>query len=302
MKQMPRLDELRRATAAARQRQPAQLAPARAAEPGDVYLFPGEGDVATRWAVLAAHPDRPDLLFAVPGDGHPLFGLADAPLPGEADHRFTLRCGLGLWLPRDAYRRDYFLRALTADQLRQARAKARQVVAGAADGPEAARESEANPEYQEWMELVASAVDRLASAIRTRAVIITPAEFEPTLPFGRPGAAEAAPALAAASPGMAVEAALPEPSRPAHRIDLAHPGKTWLVLEEGGVAVLFHAEPGVVPPPAFGANESGGWQALVWATTYGGTSARAFAPWVAGAARLRFGDDEFSQEVTVPRP
>jgi hypothetical protein len=306
MKKMSRLDEFRRATAAARHRAAAETAP-RPAEPGDIYLFPGEGDLATRWAVLAIHPDRPDLLFAVPGDGHPLYGLADAPLSDKPGHRFTLRCGLGLWLPRDAFRGDRFLRTLSTDQLRRARAKARQIVAASADGPEAARESEADLEYRGWMELVAAAVDRLASAIRTRAVVITPAEFEPTLPFGRLPSAEAAPAaMAAASPGMADETVPPQPPPPsprAYRVVLAHPGETWLLLETAGVAVLFRAEAGIAPPAAFSADTSGGWQPLTWAGTPGGTGARAFTPWIAGALRLRFGEnDEFSQEVTVPRP
>lgn len=305
MKKPSRLDEFRRETAAARHRSPSQAASPGPAKPGDIYLFPGDGDLATRWAILTIDANRPELLFAVPADGHPLFGLADAPVADETGHRLTLRCGMGLWVPRDAFRGDRFLCTLSDDQLRRSRAKARQVVAGAADGPEAAREAEADPEYGEWMSMVAAAVDRISSAIRTRAVVVTPAEFKPTHPFGGRAAESTPVALAAASPGMAEEVDLSEPTQSpphAYRIGLIHPGETWLVRESAGVATLFRGEPGTAPPPAFGGQASGEWLPLAWTNTPGGTGARAFAPWEAGGVRLRFGDGEFALEVTVTPP
>jgi hypothetical protein len=310
MKEMSRSEEFRRATAAARQRAAAERAArddtvSRQAGPADVYLLPGEGDIATRWAVVAVHPDRPHLLFAVPADGNPLFGLADLPLVDQAGRRLTLRCGLGLWLPRDVFPAERRLRLLSAEHLRRAREKLRQVTAGALDGPEAARESEANPDYREWMVLVAAAVERLAAATRTHAVTLTPSDFHAVIPFRRGAATEPTPlALAAASPDMAEEAAgaaVPPAAPPAWRVDLLYPGELFLLLEPDGVAVVYRNESGGAPPRAERAGASDDWVPLAWESTPGGSAARTSVPWAGESVRLRFGEGDSAREVTVSR-
>lgn len=126
---------------------------------GEVYMMPGAGDCATRWAVVKTD-DRHQTVFAVPVDGFPLYGLSDQPLR----EGITARCGWGLWLPRDAFvNRISALSKQSADLIAS---KLHEVVTANIDGTEAARESEANPDYHEWMGEVGDAVAKIADLFR----------------------------------------------------------------------------------------------------------------------------------------
>src|ERR1700736_3402209 len=62
--------------------------------PGDLYVFPLEGDAAPEWLVVREHPADRDVLFLVPADGFPLAGTPDVELAEESGGRpLTARCG-----------------------------------------------------------------------------------------------------------------------------------------------------------------------------------------------------------------
>lgn len=133
---------------------------------GSIVVLDRDDDCAVRWAVLAVHPQDSALLFAVPGDGHPLFGLPDCPLPKAPTGGMTLRCGWGLWLPRAFVESLTVIGTLSSAELNYAKAKMNQVVTGRLDAPEAASENEADPEYRDWMMEVGTAVEALAERFR----------------------------------------------------------------------------------------------------------------------------------------
>jgi hypothetical protein len=132
------------------------------AAPGDLYVFPVSESAALEWLVIRAHPDDPGLLLLVPGDDFPLAGTADVPLPPDPTRRRLIaRCGQGLWAPTtllDARRR---VGCLPVDQLPQVRQMLADLARGRNTGGEQQQQADADPEYEDWMEVVEGARKRL---------------------------------------------------------------------------------------------------------------------------------------------
>jgi hypothetical protein len=310
-----RLEQIRKATAEAvaadRERRAALAAESSPPpRPGDVYLLPGPSAIDLRWVVLAAHPEM-ELLFAVPADGHPLVGLTDVEV--DAAQRagpLVLRCGHGLWVHGEEFRPELRVGALEEQYVRRGLDKLAQMTGGGLRGPASQWESEANPDYEEWLAEVGGAVDAVAEALRLRKETFYAADFEPLRQFpaalGSPTDAEPQLALAAASPGALPD--LYESLRgntgglPARRLNYPHPGDLFLLLEEEGVAVLHVSEGGVAPPVVHTLDPAGASLPAEWFPTPRGTATRAFFPWQGGEVRLYFGRGEGAREVTVKQP
>jgi hypothetical protein len=312
MNHSSRLQQLLEATAEAVARDRARraaLAAETAADPraGDVYLFPGPSAADLRWVVLGRHTDR-DLLFAVPADGHPLVGLADVAAAESAScGALVLRCGQGLWIHAEEFRYEWRVGVLDGASVERAQEKMRQIADGKLDGTAAQWETEANPDYDEWMSEVERAADLLATALRLRHETVAVSEFQRCtwLPEKTAATTDAEPqyALAAASSGALArlfealqldEATAP----PAHPVAYLYPGAIYLLLESTGVAVVYLTD-GEQPPPELHAIVAGKDHPAEWRTTPRGTSARAFFPWEGGEVRLRFGQGDRAREVTV---
>jgi hypothetical protein len=327
MSKITRLEEFRRATADARRKTEAErvaldATAGRPAQPGDIYLFPGDGDAASRWVVVAIRGADGDALFAVPADEHPLYGLADVQLDDNAHPPMSLRCGLGHWLPREAFRADRRLRMLSTEALNGARDKVRQVIRASLDGPEAARESETNPDYLEWMDRVVRAADRVAAAANgepgtapsladeweddwdepdfSRRLTLSTSELRPVPLAVRPDATPAL-ELAATSPGFLEAPATPTQPVLGYQVDIAGPAQLILVPEPGGVRAIWRSDSRATPPPGYTRESSGDWSPLDWKLTPGRTSAGALVAWLGDLVVLRFGDPGAPVEVAIPR-
>lgn len=317
MRNLSRLEEIRQATAAAvaghraRLEQVASQA-SRPAGPGDVYLFPGRFANDLVWVVVGSHPDQP-LLFAVPADGHPLVGLTDIEVAASKAHdRLALRCGYGLWIHRDEFRSDWRVATLEGRYVRRAQQKMKEIAGGNLLGSASQRESEANPDYEEWLAEVEADADRLANALRTREETLTAQDFTQakilSLSEGEVESRDAEPqyALAAASSGPLArlyEAIQLEPENapPAKPVDYLYPGSLFLVLERDGVAVVYAPQDGQPPPVLHGIEGAKETQAS-WVPTPRRSAWRASFGWGAeGRVRLRFGHAEHSREITVQK-
>jgi len=134
--------------------------------PGDLFLFPLASDLAFCWAALLQHPDDAALWFAVPTDDNPLAGSADL-VAGESasGDPVTLRCGLGLWVPQDAFAKAQRAGVLAEADVRQARARLAALARGKLRVSAAQEATENDPAYEAWMTEVAGAEEMLSSLL-----------------------------------------------------------------------------------------------------------------------------------------
>jgi hypothetical protein len=307
-----RLNELKKATSDAvmkyRAFQTANATARHGPELGDVYLFPLSSAYDLSW-VIAASQSENGLLFAVPADGHPLAGLTDV-LVSESTPwgTLTLRCAHGLWIHPCDFGSAKWIGTVEKIAIERVGRKLAQIAAGKLAGTAAQREAEANPDYEDWLTEVEHAAEALASALRFEAEELDIGDFSVAV-LDEDSDDEIAifKVLAAASGGELAETSadtgqVSREAPPERRVDFLYPGELSLVLESGGVAIIYRSCAGAAPPPTFIIDPSSQWQPAAWATTPGRSLARAFVAWVDGRVRIRFGEGDSSREVAVARP
>lgn len=142
--------------------------------PGRIYYVRGlPENVYLVFAVVSAHPDntgdvlRPaddDVFFVVPCDDNTtVLGLMDVASWKECNRYYfgdlVARCGQGFWTTRAFFERTRYMGQLEVDHEK----RIRKVLASAARGTlhGGQRHDEANPDYEEWMLEVGTAVHRL---------------------------------------------------------------------------------------------------------------------------------------------
>lgn len=144
---------------------------ARGTEPqaGDVYRFPRTdsapatdllaepeavvwGQSPPLWVVVGRHDQDPDAWLVVQADDVTLAGTPDVPIPADAMvGPLTVRCGLSHWLPvaflaearRVAVVEDWHLERIVE--------KTREIFAFELIGSPGQAETDADPDYQDWM-------------------------------------------------------------------------------------------------------------------------------------------------------
>ncbi len=122
--------------------------------PGDVLGFAETAEHSVLWAILEAVPVRePRELLAVAADLHPFAGSSDVAVPAEsAMGALCLRCGFEVRLDAAACGAAKRVGVLEPEVLEQARRKRAQIEAGALTGSVLERETDGEPEYQDWLE------------------------------------------------------------------------------------------------------------------------------------------------------
>jgi hypothetical protein len=314
MNNTQRLEQLRAATADAIERHSAHLAELKkiAGQPaqiGHVFLFPNSTDIDLHWVVIASHPDKP-LLFAVPTDGNSLVGLTDVVISCPALGPRVMRCGYGLWIHRDDFHLHLRVDVLDKRHIQRAKGKLQEIGSGDIRGSASHRETEANPDYEDWLSEIERAVDRLARSLRVRDVTIKSADFVRTVELpglaASPTDAESHYTMAAWSGGALarlLESYQQEIGKGllVRQIDLLYPGALFLVLEADGVAAVYLPEAKQPPPHVYVIDASGQELQGVWNTTPKGTGARAFFPWTTDRIRFRFGHGVQALEIIVEK-
>ena len=180
-----RMDRLRRAMAEAAEalaQEPAiSFDPSRPPTPGDLYVFDSAGDAALEWLIVREHPDDPDLLLVAPADDFPLAGTPDVGLPRELIRRpLTARCGEALWLPQDACALRLRVGTVPKEALSLVRRKLADLFQGQASGSDDQRQSDIDPEYENWM----GWVERSRELLQCRADR-TPIDLGQVIPFAQ---------------------------------------------------------------------------------------------------------------------
>jgi hypothetical protein len=237
--------------------------------PGDLYLFRlGEG-AALEWLVVREHPDDPGLLLMVPADDFPLAGTPDVKVPDELAHRpLSVRCGQGLWLPARQLEPHLRVGSLAAEALRQVRQKLAELARGQAAGTEEQRQTDLDPEYEDWLGEVELMRQRLQEQADQagRVVLFSDLSRQP------PPELATEPQLAlAAEPGDELLKGLAEALAGAtatvryHEVALGGSGKLFLLADSEGVRAVWvgaaTAAPALEGQQAPGQFRSVRWQA-----------------------------------------
>jgi hypothetical protein len=134
------------------------------------------GDAATRW-INITHTR------IAPIDSHPLYALPDHPITHTdpqtpktitlngtqrtvPPQHLVIRLGLTYTIQPHLLQDYPTCGQITTQQLQQTRAKYLQLINGKLDGPEAAWESQANPDYHNWINKLARNSHTLITKIR----------------------------------------------------------------------------------------------------------------------------------------
>ncbi|HSS48735.1 MAG TPA: hypothetical protein VLX28_07305 [Thermoanaerobaculia bacterium] len=146
-------------------------------EPGGLYVLAETAGFPVEWAVLDAPAGNAGQFLAVPADTNPLAGSADVEiLANEPAGPLSLRCRFALWLDAARFDPDRRTGALAPDAVARALEKKAALEAGDPAASPLAWETDADPEYEDWVREVlhpahaalASPAAREAPAGRTR--------------------------------------------------------------------------------------------------------------------------------------
>ena len=123
--------------------------------PGELFLLPTTEGLPVEWLVVDRDPaDRSRLLLA-PADTNPLIGSADVSiLENSPAGPLSIRCRFGVWLES----REMLLQRpsgfLKEDDLRRVQARLEQLERDSLSDSLLGRRTDADPEYQDWIESV----------------------------------------------------------------------------------------------------------------------------------------------------
>ncbi|MCP4656992.1 MAG: hypothetical protein GY856_16395, partial [bacterium] len=139
--------------------------------PGDLFVCPATADFAVQWAVIDRDPRDERLVYVVPADIHPLIGSADVAAPaGSTSGALSLRCGFELRIETGTFDPEMRTGFLESEVLDRARHKRAEIERGHLSSSVPERETDTEPEYQDWAEnVLAQAQAALRENVRRRA-------------------------------------------------------------------------------------------------------------------------------------
>ncbi len=134
----------------------------RSPRPGDTFVFAETSACPVEWAVLERDPAGAQRLLVVPVDENPLVGSRDvAAGDGATDGVAHLRCAQGVGIDVDAFTPELRTGVLNPEMLERARCKRAEIEAGTLRASFLEEETDADPEYQRWLEMLGEAQARL---------------------------------------------------------------------------------------------------------------------------------------------
>ncbi len=122
--------------------------------PGDLFVLAATANLPVEWAVLGHDPEGPDGLLAVAADSNPLAGSADVTVAAADGGPLTLRCAFAVRLGSERFESARRTGFLAPGSLERARRKRAEIEAGALTGSMLEEETDAEPEYEDWVESV----------------------------------------------------------------------------------------------------------------------------------------------------
>jgi len=276
----------------------------------DLFVFDTGEEAALEWLVVREHPDDPSLLLLAPGDDFPFAGPADVKLPRELIGRpLTVRCGEALWVPIRFCQQRLRTGSIPVETLHLVRRKIAQLARGRADENEEQRQTDADPEYEDWLGLVARARELLQQRADQAPVelgLVIPFEqLTSRLPAELAGEPQYALAAESGSPLLtALSEALAEAEAASRyrEIDIDCSGKLILQATESGVRAVWVSPAGVGAPKLLGRTESGESMEATWQAGPEKKLQRAepIFPWVDGQMVLTIATEP-PKTVTIQR-
>ena len=133
---------------------------------GDIFLFKQGGEVALEWVVLFSHYKNDSLLLTVPADDNPMAGSTDITISEEAlCGPLTLRCGQGVWIHKSDFQMTLRVGLIENWHWLRALNKAEQIFDGKLQSTVQQQENDADPEYEEWIDLVSQEQEVLQQSL-----------------------------------------------------------------------------------------------------------------------------------------
>jgi hypothetical protein len=277
---------------------------------GDLFVFDTGEEAALEWLVVREHADDPSLLLLAPGDDFPLAGPPDLALGRDLVGRpLTIRCGEALWVPVGFCQQRLRTDLVPLEALRLVRQKIAELARGRTDESEEQRQADADPDYEDWLGLVARARERLQQradqATPELGLVIPLEQLTSRLPAELASEPQYALAAESGSPLLSsLSGALAESAAATryHEIEIDNSGKLVLQATESGVRAVWAGPRGASPPKLLGRTESGEALEATWQAGPEGKLQRAepIFSWVDGQVVLTIATDP-PQTLTIQR-
>lgn len=144
---------------------------------GALYVLPATADFPLEWLLLDRDDEHSGGWLAVPADTNPLRGPGDVWIgPGAPAGPLCLRCRFGVRLPEAALATGHRTGQVTSEVLADALDTLRSHEQGTLDPGPLARETAADPEYQDWEDSVLAPAVETVAELERRARDTAPAE------------------------------------------------------------------------------------------------------------------------------
>jgi hypothetical protein len=234
---------------------------------GDLYVFKGSAAVGIEWALILQHPDDGSLWFMVPLDQNPMVGTWDVAVAESSEGGpGTLRCSRGIWVHKDDLwigARSGFLEQWYVDK---AKDRLAEIVNPERDPKRIRSDVDFDPEYEDWIDEVTAAAERLEAQLRAEPEVISIADFNTawtaSLPSRSYQAADMS-MLVAESSGLGSPPAKEESPSPGHLLATQLPG-TLVGIREGTAIFLLYFPTGSEPAPKVQLFTEGAEQEVTW--------------------------------------
>lgn len=146
---------------------------------GQVLVLPQVGDPRVAWAALRRDTKPCERRLLIAADTNPLTGSGDVAVTGPTTGPLTLRCRFAAWVDERELSGATLLGILTPEALARAESRRQAVEEGLAAGTFSERETEDDPQYQDWIEdVVRPALGKLAAQVDAAAQ-----DPRPAIPF-----------------------------------------------------------------------------------------------------------------------
>lgn len=216
--------------------------------PGDLYAFRETAVEGIEWVAILQNREDVDLWFTVPFDQNPMVGTWDVEVSSFSDSGpGTLRCGRGIWI----HAKDLVLTDrsgfLETHDVEHARARLAAMVGE--DVPVTFQPHvDDDPDYQEWLDELSRAAERLQSRFRTCVSVVKLADFDTSWTSTLGVHASTPVSLAADTGGLG--AGPSETVQPVVGTIVAQglPGVLVAVQNEEGIRLMYHVANSEEPP------------------------------------------------------
>jgi hypothetical protein len=134
---------------------------------GDLYALAACPEPGVEWLVVDIE-DATDRVLVLPSDTIAWIGTGDVAVADEtAAGPLCVRCALGVWLDRDAFRGARLSATIATFDLMRVRERQRQLLSAKFVPTDAEQEVDLDPDYYDWCRTLAGAREALCRSTRS---------------------------------------------------------------------------------------------------------------------------------------